>query len=148
MPRITHGWSDTPEYAAWANAIQRCHNPKAQAYARYGGRGISVCGRWRASFEDFLADMGQRPQATSLDRIDVDGNYEPGNCRWATIFEQNSNLRPRETCRAGHLYTPENTRMRNRAGAKPTRQCITCVNNREATRPRRVLARLRKAGRA
>lgn len=78
-------------YNSWAMMIQRCTNPKNPAYDHYGGRGISVCDRWRLDFKAFLADMGERPHRTSIDRIDVDGHYEPGNCRWATDKEQRRN---------------------------------------------------------
>lgn len=88
-----HHLSRTPEYAAWNQAIQRCVNPKIRNYDRYGGRGIKVCERWLNSFEDFLADMGARPSsAHSLDRFPKPkGDYEPGNCRWATLHEQARN---------------------------------------------------------
>lgn len=88
----------TPEYRAWANMHTRCSNPKSSYFPRYGGRGISVCSRWD-SFEFFLSDMGNRPsRGHSLDRFpNRDGNYEPGNCRWATSQEQNRN---RSTTRA------------------------------------------------
>jgi hypothetical protein len=85
----------TPEYMAWASMKTRCYNANSAKYRLYGGRGIQVCERWRESFEAFLADMGRRPSAEhSLDRYpDGDGNYEPGNVRWATDSEQNSNRR-------------------------------------------------------
>jgi hypothetical protein len=78
----------------WQSMKQRCLNPRHQAYANYGGRGITICDRWRHSFTTFLADMGPRPEGRTLDRVDNDGNYEPGNCRWATKSTQLSNRRP------------------------------------------------------
>lgn len=81
----------SPTYMSYANAKSRVTYPSCPSYERYGGRGITMCQRWRDSFEAFLADMGERPEAKSLDRIDPDGNYEPANCRWATSAEQNAN---------------------------------------------------------
>lgn len=69
----------------------RCYDPNNVKFARYGGRGIVVCERWRDSFENFLSDMGERPKGKSIERINNDGNYEPGNCRWATQGEQMRN---------------------------------------------------------
>jgi hypothetical protein len=79
-------------YASWYNMKSRCKNPKATGYKYYGGRGISVCDRW-LNFENFLDDMGKRPEGKSIDRIDVNGNYEPSNCRWADAQLQNKNKR-------------------------------------------------------
>jgi hypothetical protein len=87
-----HGFSHTPEYNAWINMKLRCTSPKCKYYKDYGGRGIQVCERWRESFENFLSDMGKKPSPElSIDRINNDGNYEPGNCRWATKIEQTNN---------------------------------------------------------
>lgn len=82
----------SPAYKTWTHMIQRCTNPDNQAYKDYGGRGISICDRWMI-FETFYEDMGERPESTSLDRINVNGNYEPGNCRWATQEVQHNNKR-------------------------------------------------------
>ena len=88
-----HGLYHTPEYRVWAAMVQRCGNPKDAAYRHYGGRGITVCGRWK-TFENFMTDMGCRPgPKMSLDGVDSNGNYEPGNVRWATQKEQMRNTR-------------------------------------------------------
>jgi hypothetical protein len=86
----THGMSKTTTYNVWKGMLERCHNLNSKDYHRYGGAGITVCDRWR-SFENFLADMGERPEGKSIDRINNALGYEPGNCRWATGREQNIN---------------------------------------------------------
>lgn len=88
-----HG-NPSPEYNAWRQMLARCTNPNRKDWDNYGGRGITVCKRWATSFEAFLEDMGRRPSSKhSLDRIDTEGNYEPGNVRWADDFQQSQNRR-------------------------------------------------------
>lgn len=90
--RAKHGQWRTKVYQAWSAMLRRCNNPKTAHFSRYGGRGIKVCERWQNSFVNFLEDMGQPPSAEhSIDRINGDGDYEPGNCRWATRKEQAQN---------------------------------------------------------
>ena len=91
--RITHGLSKSSEYRIWQLMKERCHTPQNPAYPRYGGRGITVCKRWRDSFENFYADMGPRPPGTQLDRKDNNKGYSPSNCRWADHVTQQSNRR-------------------------------------------------------
>ncbi len=123
--RQSHGGSDKPEYQSWLGMKARCSNPKHFAYDYYGGRGIDVCDRWKNSFENFLADLGPRPTKDhTLERNDVDGNYDPGNCRWATRLEQNKNRRPRKQkthCKRGHPLSDDNVVVD--AGG---RKCLTC----------------------
>jgi hypothetical protein len=94
LGRELHGKSNSASYGSWSSMRQRCSNPNRPDYPSYGGRGISVCPEWSKSFTAFLRDMGERPDGTTLERNDVNGNYEPDNCRWATYSDQSSNRRP------------------------------------------------------
>lgn len=92
--------SKHPMYGGWQQMILRCHDPKNSIYPRYGAVGVRVCQRWRDDFQNFLADMGERPKGMTLDRINPVGNYEPGNCRWADAKTQRNNLSPEGDRRA------------------------------------------------
>lgn len=91
--KTTHGWSGTTTYSTWKSMKKRCNNENDSVYSFYGGRGIGYQESWE-DFENFLADMGERPEGMTLDRIDVNGNYTKDNCRWATNEEQGLNKRP------------------------------------------------------
>jgi len=118
----TVGGKSSPEFMAWVAMHQRCENPKVKAYKDYGGRGIRVCERWGA-FENFIADMGQRPSPShSIDRRDNDGNYEPSNCRWATRVIQSNNRRSSRTL-TNNGETLTYAQWETRVGLKPGTIC-------------------------
>ncbi len=122
---LTHGhavgYKTTRTWRSWQAMKQRCSNPKLREWPHYGGRGITVCNRWLHSFANFLEDMGPAPDDLTLDRIDVNGNYEPGNCRWATWLVQKQNRRPFEFCKRGHALEG------NVYICKTQRLCRTCA---------------------
>jgi len=90
-----HGETESVEYETWCRMKDRCLNPRNPEFRNYGGRGITISPQWVNNFPQFLLDIGRRPLSTSIDRINVDGNYEPGNCRWANATIQRHNQRPR-----------------------------------------------------
>lgn len=114
------------EYSSWNAMKQRCNNPKAPGYKDYGGRGVTYSKDWE-TFEGFYEGMGERPLGTTLDRIDTDGNYRPGNCRWSTKEEQQRNQRQHKNKLVGVTYDPLHKTNNWVAG-------ISFVNKRYASR--------------
>lgn len=107
---MKHGLTKTAEWKVWARIRRRCFSPQYHCYARYGGRGIKVCDRWE-DFNNFLSDMGARPGPKfTVERMDNDGDYEPSNCKWATMAEQNKNR--------SNTYTAEEDRIVREAVAR------------------------------
>lgn len=99
---IKHGKYKSQEFNTWHMMLQRCYKKNATGYENYGGRGIKVCDRWRDSFQNFYEDMGNKPsQDHTLDRIDVNGDYELSNCKWSTKFQQSVNQRTRKDNTSG-----------------------------------------------
>lgn len=119
MMNTKHGASNTSEYYSWQNMIQRCTKKTSTSYMDYGGRGITVCKRWRNSYSDFIEDMGMKPSTGySIERIDVNGNYEPNNCIWATAAEQSKNKRVNKNSVTGFSgISPRNGKWTARIGA-------------------------------
>jgi hypothetical protein len=127
----TRGKKNSPEFSVWSSMLSRCTNPKNVGWEDYIGRGITVCQRWRESFQNFLDDMGTRPSLShSIDRINNNGNYEPGNCKWATKREQSLNRRPRSVCWHGHPLTEDNVTGKRR-------RCRICRNTQARERRRK-----------
>lgn len=101
---MKHGMYKTDTYKTYRGMISRCTNPKRPNYHLYGGRGIQVCARWLHSFENFIEDMGEKPTGYQIDRIDSDGNYEPGNCRWVTPKDNSNNRRKKPDIVLGNKF--------------------------------------------
>ena len=105
-PNFKHGGWNRASYNSWRAMIRRCTKPQDKDYKRYGGIGITVCDRW-LSYVNFVADMGEPVGNETLDRINTYGNYEPTNCRWASVAIQNRNIRVRPTSKSGHIGIQE-----------------------------------------
>jgi hypothetical protein len=150
----THGMTGSPTFISWSGMLRRCENKNSDRYRYYGAKGVCVCDRWRGKdgFSNFLADMGERPAGTTLDRIDPSGNYEPSNCRWATARVQQTNRRnrreflffgvPMTASEAADRYGVALGTVVSRIyklGMTPDQAIATPVNTKITGRPRRSL---------
>lgn len=131
------------EYRAWSHMKGRCYQPNDRAYRYYGARGIKVCDEWLNSFEQFYCDMGDRPEGASLDRIDVDGDYSPSNCRWADGVTQNRNKRiptnNTSSAKGVNYFSPRGT-WQARIGVGGARKLIGYFKTKEEAIKARLLA--------
>ena len=128
--RIIHGMTGTPEHYAWKAMNSRCSNQYSKDYSNYGARGITVCDEWANNFQSFYDDMGVRPDGTSIDRIDNDGDYERGNCRWSTPREQSLNQRIPKNNTSGYRGIWQ-SKYRNRWYASASNVYIGCYLSKE-----------------
>lgn len=141
---LIHGETGTSEHNTWKAMIQRCTNPKSNSYLRYGGRGITVCDRWRQSFDDFLSDMGKKPTPDlTIERKNNDGNYEPSNCVWADRTTQILNSRPKNTNRSGVVgvhWDPSKKKWRAQISLRCKKVALGEFNNIEDAKAAREAA--------
>jgi hypothetical protein len=132
--QVTHGLSHTKSYASWSGMMRRCYDEEDQDYCNYGARGIRVCRRWH-KFVNFYEDMGDRPAfELTLERIDVNGNYEPSNCKWATWLEQANNKRPFSKQHIQNMRHPKKKGYKQSEGHKEKRVAAyseTMLNKKE-----------------